>query len=147
MRRRLSVIVLICACFTCIGTRELAAQSPSDEDQIRGVLADYVTGWRDGDAERLARVFATDEGRILWLEGAPGEERLRSMTFGEALKQRPPQPEYGRPWSVLGLDVVDGQLAVAKLEIADADVSYVDCLVLQKISGSWLIVTKTFVTR
>ena len=128
-------------------TPGLRAQSTSDEERIRSVLEQYVTGWRDGDVERLGRIFATDEGRILWLAGNPGQETLRSMTFGEALQRRRPQPEYGRTWSILALDVVDGQLAMAKLDISREGGSYIDYLVLQKIAGEWRIVTKTFVVR
>jgi hypothetical protein len=69
------------------------------------------------------------------------------MTFAENLEGRRAQPEYGRTWRVVMLDVVDDQLAAAKLEISRAGGSCVDYLLLQKIAGKWRIVTKAFVTR
>ena len=147
MRSRFSAMALVCACLPTVYTPGLAAQSVSDEDRIRTVLEHYVIGWREGDVERLGKIFAADEGRILWLSGNPGHETLTSMTFGQALQRHRPQPEYGRTWNILALDVVDGRLAVAKLDISRDGGSYIDYLVLQKIAGEWRIVTKTFVVR
>jgi hypothetical protein len=147
MNSRFAATVLVCVCLTTVYTPELRAQSSTDEQRIRAVLEEYVTGWREGDVERLGRIFAVDEGRILWLSGNPGQETLMSMTFGQALQRRRPQPEYGQTWRILTLDVVDEQLAVAKLDISRAGGSYVDYLVLQKIAGEWRIVTKTYVVR
>jgi hypothetical protein len=56
----------VCVCLPAVYTPGLRAESTSDEERIRSVLEQYVTGWRDGDVERLGRIFATDDGRILW---------------------------------------------------------------------------------
>jgi hypothetical protein len=66
MRSRFAAMVLVCVCLPAVYTPGLRAQSTSDEERIRSVLEQYVTGWRDGDVERLGRIFATDDGRILW---------------------------------------------------------------------------------
>ncbi len=67
-------------------TYQHSRQAVSDSVQVRSLLAEYVNGWRDGDVARLARVFATEEGRVLWLAGDPGNETLRSMTFAQAVR-------------------------------------------------------------
>jgi Putative lumazine-binding len=122
------------------------SQTPSDDDRIRLVLKGYVEGWRDADTTRLAKVFAR-QGRMFWSSGGSVRDTLMSMTFGQTLARRKEQPEYGKAWSVMNLDIVDGQLAVAKLSISRAGGSYVDYLVLEKIASDWRIVTKTWVTR
>ena len=124
------------------------AQETSDEGQIRQMLNDYIVGWREADGERLARVFAAKEGRVMWISKQSGKEILSSMTFGEILqRENKPQPHYGLDWEVLDLDIVDGRLAVAKLHISRAGGSYIDFLVCHKIAGEWRIVNKTFVVR
>ncbi len=95
------------------------AQETSDEGQIRQMLNDYIVGWREADGKRLARVFATKEGRVMWISEQSEKETLHSMTFGEILqRENKPQPLYGLDWEVLDLDIVDGTLAVAKLHIS-----------------------------
>ena len=70
------------------------------------------------------------------------------MTCGEILARgRRPNAEYGIESEILSLDVVDGSLAVAKVEISREGGSYVDYLVLYRLASGWRIVTKTFVSR
>ncbi len=124
------------------------AQESPDSAQIRETIENYITGWRAGDLELLSRVFATEEGVVLWTSGAPGEEVLSRMTFSEILARGSrPKPQYGTEWEILSLDVVDGKLAVAKVEISRSGGSYIDYLVLQNLADGWRIVTKTFVVR
>jgi len=123
------------------------ARAADDEDQIRKTVDNYIVGWREGDVDRLSEVFALDEGRVMWIAEGEGEENLASMTFGAVIQHRRPQPEFGIDWRILTLDVIDGKLAVAKVSIACKGESYIDVLVLQKISSIWRIVNKTFVLR
>jgi hypothetical protein len=124
------------------------AEGRDDEARIREVLSTYVSAWREGDVDRLARVFAAEHGRVMWLSGDGADQALASMTFQEILDRGSrPNPEYGLEWDVLSLDVLDGQLAVAKLYISRGGGSYIDYLTLQRIAGEWRIVNKTFVSR
>ena len=127
-------------------TSAVPAEEASDPNQVRKVLEDYVVGWRDGDVDRLASVFAVKEGRVTWVAEESGSEVLRSMTFEKVLERMKPHPQYGLKWEVLSLDVVDSSLAVAKVRISHkASNYYIDYLVLEKIAGEWRIVSKTFV--
>ncbi|HSR69064.1 MAG TPA: nuclear transport factor 2 family protein [Acidobacteriota bacterium] len=119
----------------------------SDQDQLEQLLEDYVAGWREADVKRLEKVFALEEGRVMWVSDASGQETLSSMTFAQVLERRKPQPEYGLEWSILSLDVVGGRLAVAKVRISRAGGSYIDFLVCQKIADRWKIINKTFLTQ
>lgn len=141
------LISLILTFSSGIGYSMPQVQEASDEDRIRKILNDYITGWREGDVERLSRVFAVEQGRVMWISDQSGKEELQSMTFGDVLKRQKSQPQYGLEWEVLSLDIVDGKLAVAKLHISRAGGSYIDFLVCHKISGDWRIVNKTFVVR
>jgi len=130
------------------GSAPAAAQVGADSVEIRDVVEDYIVGWRTADEALLASAFATDQGVILWPSGDPGEETLNGMTFGDVLARgRRPNPAYGERWRILALDIVDGELAVAKIDISREGGSYVDYLVLYKLGGGWRIVAKTYVVR
>lgn len=130
------------------GSAPGAAQAGADSVEIREVVEGYIVGWRTADEALLAQVFATDQGVILWPSGDPGEETLSGMTFGDLLARgRRPNPAYGESWRIRELDIVDGKLAVAKVDISREGGSYVDYLVLYKLGGGWRIVTKTYVVR
>lgn len=140
----------VCSMMCLMGgdAMNLTGQESSDVERIRETIERYVVGWRTGDLELLGEVFAVDEGVVLWRTGDAGQEALDGMTFGEILARGSRQnPKYGEPWEILSLDVVDKQLAVAKVDISRNGGSYVDYLVLYKLAEGWRIVTKTFVTR
>lgn len=122
------------------------AQHGTVEAEIRQVMDDFVRGWREGDAELLSSVLALDEGRITWVTGQGTEERVSSMTFADAVARDRAHPEYGRDgWELLSLDVVEDELAFAKLRIPEGDTVNIDYMVCFRVSGRWKIVSNTFV--
>ena len=124
------------------------SQEKDHESEIREVLSTYVSAWREADYERLAEIFAVENGSVMWVGGQGGDQQLNSMTWEEILaRERRPQPEYGLEWEILSLDIVDGSVAVAKLEISRRGGGYIDFLVFYRISDSWRIVNKTFAVR
>ena len=145
-RRLVLVLVVFCFMLGAYLRAGQAGQQTDDEAAIRKVLEDYIVGWREADVPKLATVFDA-EGRVMWLSGDPGSERLNTMTFAEILKRCRPSPDYGKEWRVESLDVLDGRLAVAKVQISRAGGHYVDYLALHKLAGGWRIVNKTFVMR
>ena len=145
MRPTISIMALALALH---GSEPVLAQSVPDSVQIHEVIEGYIVGWRTADADLLSRVFATEGGVLLWPSGEPGAETLNGMTFGDILARgRRPNPAYGEHWKIRALDIVDGKLAVAKVDISREGGSYVDYLVLYKLGVGWRIVTKTYVVR
>lgn len=132
-------------CMT-IGTQELAAQNQSAVEEISDLMTRFVNGWREGDGDALVDVFAMDQGRILWVGGEAPREAVNSMTFRAAVERDRPRPTYGRTgWRIASIDIVNDEMAVAKLEIEDGDVLSVDYMVCYRINGQWKIVANTFV--
>ncbi len=145
LKPAVSILALVCALH---GPGPVLAQSVPDSVQIHEVIEGYIVGWRTADANLLSRVFATDRGVLLWPSGDPGAETLNGMTFEDILARgRRPNPAYGEQWKIRALDIVDGKLAVAKVDISREGGSYVDYLVLYKLGVGWRIVTKTYVVR
>lgn len=124
------------------------AEETSDEAAIRHVVSEYIAGWRDGDVERLAKVFVLDHGHIIWRASDDAGEVIGSVTFGEALERRKTNPGYGMPYRIESLDVIDGVLAVVKFNVERAGKgSYIDYFTLYKINDEWKIVVKAFASR
>lgn len=145
MTRRTAVIVAI-SCFALSAGQPAWAQDGEARDEVERVLADFVQGWRDGDAETLARVFALDAGYVQWVSGDGDDERAAAMTFRDIVARDRDHPDYGLSgWEIVSLDVVEGELAVAKLAIHEGGVVNVDYLVLYRIAETWKIVSNTFV--
>ena len=128
--------------------RQLVAQDVPVRDELRSVMDDFVRGWREGDAELLSSVVDMDEGRITWVAGQGADEQVGSMTFAAAVARNRTHPEYGRSgWELASLDVVDDQLAFAKLRIPEGDVVNIDFMVCYRVAGEWRIVSNTFVIQ
>ncbi len=149
MKRKKDVMrVALALCAGGVGLTPAEAQDTADSLAVARVVEQYVVGWRTADHELLADVFATEEGVLLWPSGEAGEEALNGMTFAEILGREPrPNASYGEEWRILELDVVDGALAMAKVEISRTGGSYIDYLLLYRLAPGWRIVTKTFVSR
>ena len=145
MRMTIGFAALACG---IAGPTNLSAQTQNDSTEVAQVVQDYILGWRNGDVELLSQVFDPEEGVLLWPSGGEGAEKLNGMTFSEILARGSrPNASYGLESQILSLDVVDGKLAVAKVDISRSGGSYVDYLVLYKLDRGWRIVTKTFVSR
>lgn len=131
-----------------IAPANATAQVASPDDELRRVMADFVRGWREGDAALLSSVLAMDEGRIAWVSGQGADERVSSMTFRAAVDRGRVHPEYGREgWEILSLDIIDDELAVAKLRILEGDAVNIDYMVCLRVAGQWRIVSNTFVIQ
>ncbi len=119
-----------------------------DDAAIRHVVAEYITGWRTGDVERLRKIFALDHGHIVWRGSDEDGDAIQSMTFGEALERGKANPGYGMPYRIESLDIIDGVLAVVKFNVERAGRgSYVDYFTLYKSNGEWKIILKAFASR
>ena len=122
-----------------------AAQEVTARDELTQLMDDFVRGWREGDVELLSGVVAMDEGRITWVSGQGGNERVASMTFQAAIDRNRTHPDYGREgWDLVMLDIVDDELAFAKLRIPEGDVINIDFMVCYRVAGQWRIVSNTF---
>ena len=129
-----------------IGTQEVAGQNQEAVEELGDLMTRFVEAWREGDGDALADVFAMDEGRILWVTGEADGEAASSMTFRAAVERDRPRPSYGRSgWRIASVDIVNDEMALAKLEIEDGDVLSIDYMLCYRINGRWKIVANTFV--
>jgi protease I len=143
----LQALSLAAVAVATISTLAFAAQESSDEQAVRRRIDLYFEGAKTGKAEPFEKAWDTQTGVMLHVSKREGTEQLRATPAAEAIKgwaSRPAAESWGK---VLSLDIVDGKLAVAKVEMLWQGTIYVDYLSLYKIKGEWKIVSKVFVGR
>lgn len=117
------------------------AQSSADSAAIRATALDYVEGWYEGNAERMARALHPElVKRIVVQDTATGKTRVEGM--GASVLVNSTRHGYGketpkerRQKDVRILDIF-GNAASAKAVMAD----WVDYMQLAKVDGRWVIV-------
>lgn len=122
------------------------AQS-SNKANIEKAIDNYITGWRTGDAGLLEQAFDLDAGVIIWVDKSEDSEKSKSMLLSDMIKRSKAHPGYGVGYKIQNLDIIESQLAVAKVKIprSSSNSYYIDYLQLQKINEDWKIVLKSFV--
>jgi Putative lumazine-binding len=117
------------------------AQSAADSAAIRATALDYVEGWYDGNADRMARALHPElVKRIVVSDTATGRSVLQNM--GASALVNGTRHGYGketprdrRQKEVKVLDIY-GNAASARATMAD----WIDYMQLAKVDGRWVIV-------
>ena len=125
-----------------------AAQGSKDREAALEVVDDFITGWREGDAERLGSAANLDHGHAIWLKSSDGTFSVTSVTFGEMIEGLTSHPEYGVPYRVLSINIVDGELAIANIAAQQGDRGTIlDYFTLMKVNDRWEVVTLEWLWR
>ncbi len=150
MTRTLALLVALAACGTTpapppakpgapAGTPAAAALDPADAAAIEATALDYIQGWYDGDADRMARALhpALAKRMVHTEDGASvldemGAEKLIAGTRAGYGKETPADR---RLHEVTILDVF-GNAASVKVVASD----WVDYLHVVKFDGRWVII-------
>jgi hypothetical protein len=117
------------------------AQSSADSAAIRSTALDYVEGWYEGNADRMARALHPElVKRIVVRDTATGRTVVQGM--GASVLVNSTRHGYGKETpkqrqqkEVKVLDIF-GNAASAKAIMAD----WVDYMQLAKVEGRWVIV-------
>lgn len=118
-----------------------------DRSEIDQVIATYLDGLYEGDADMLARAFhptsalaSANAGQITVI---PRDQWL------EIVRKRPSPRSSGlaRHDEVLSVDIVGPTLAFVKLKCAIPPRFFTDLLSLLKIDGRWQVAQKVFMTE
>jgi hypothetical protein len=119
----------------------LAAVSPEHEKAIRATALDYVEGWFQGDAERMARALHPELAkRNVRMDPETGKSTLRKLSKEELVEytargggNKTPKDQWDI--SVEVLDVYEN-MATVKVDSAH----FMDYMHLAKWDGHWVIV-------
>lgn len=117
----------------------------SDEIQVQWAVEDHLAAVRTGDQALFASVWA-DSGKHV--------KRIASVEAGHAIESEPIKAAFSR-WAknpdpkmtskIQMLDVVDEQMAFAKVDVTWHGSSYTEYLTLFKVNGQWKLVEKMHV--
>ncbi len=121
-----------------IGASPAHAQEIEDGEAIIATALDYLEGWYEGNAERMARAVHADLAKRIARPQADGCRELQHMgkeTLVGYTEAKPAADDVDLRDRIQILDVF-GFAAVVR---ADAD-DWVDYLQLAKIDGNWVIV-------
>jgi hypothetical protein len=120
----------------------LHAQTPADSAAIRAVALDYIEGWYQGDADRMASALHPDLAKRI-VESTPGgSSRLGHMTAAELIRMTAGRTAADGRKDVRILDIFRGTASVR----VDAD-SWIDYMHLARWNGDWKIVNVLWETR
>jgi hypothetical protein len=132
-----------------LGRFDLALAKGSDHyDAIRHVVNEFITGWRDGDAERLDAAANLEHGHAIWQQVNDGQPSVHSVTFAEMIEGLKPHPEYGVPYKILSIEIAGDELAFANIAAQQGDRGTIlDYFTLMKVDGSWEVVALEWLWR
>jgi hypothetical protein len=137
MAKRLAVLLA----FLVVVPGTLRAQSPADSAAITQTALDYIEGWYEGNAERMARALHPDLAkRMAFTDPAAGSSQLNHMTADELVAATRAgygtrTPEAERRGDVTILDIYEN---VASVKVFAKD--WIDYLHVVKFDNSWVII-------
>jgi len=122
-------------------TTEQQTKIEEDHKTIEELLHNYFNGLYEGDIEKLRNIFHDDA----WLKG--NNFRKSRDEWLEAVANRPIPKKEGMNYAfkVLSLDI-EGDQAMAKVDVPLLAAHFIDFLGLLKEDGKWKIVNKMYTT-
>ncbi len=145
----------ILICFLIISSYSITGQEEKNTKQgIKKTIQDYYDGYIYRDIKKLNKAFDIENGTMK----IPIKENDTTIGYKNAFfKDLMPIWGYRKKLSeevlknctlkILNIDVVDENIASAKISMKVKDVTFIDILSLQKIKGFWKITNKIYVVR
>lgn len=114
-------------------TRTEVAVSAEDREKILGSARDYIEGWLDGDAERMARCLHPALVKRESIEADPSAESMTREQMVQATREGHGR-KYERPYEVSLLDAFGDIATVSVLSSG-----YMDYLHIARSGPEWLL--------
>jgi hypothetical protein len=118
-----------------------------DRREIDEVVATYLDGLYEGDADKLARAFHATSALT---SAADGQLKVIPRDQWLDIVRKRPSPQasgLARHDEVLSVDIVGPTMAIVKLKCAIPPRHFTDLLSLLKIDGRWQVAQKVFMTE
>jgi hypothetical protein len=114
-------------------TRTEGAISPEDREKILGSARDYIEGWLDGDAERMARCLHPALVKRESIEADPSAETITRDQMIQATGEGHGR-KYERPYDV---SILDAYGDIASVSVFSS--GYMDYLQVARSGTEWLL--------
>jgi len=132
-------IVALAALAMMLGVSEAQSQSAADSAAVRATALDYIEGWYEGNAERMARALHPDLAKRIVVPGPEGAmvrdmtaEQLTQAVAGGGGKMTPPDQQRK---DVTIFDIYGG---AATVKIVAGE--WIDYLHIGKVDDRWVII-------
>ncbi|WP_026776792.1 nuclear transport factor 2 family protein [Polaribacter sp. Hel_I_88] len=138
----------------CFSLHNFSQEKTTPINEIQQTIQNYYDGYIERDIDKLNKAFDTENGTMK----IPITENDKTVGFKNAYF-KDLMPIWGNraklseeilincALQILHIDVVDAEIASAKISMRVDRVTYVDILSLQKIKNVWKITNKIFVVR
>lgn len=138
----------------CLILNSFGQENATTIDEIQKTIQNYYDGYIDRDLSKLNLAFDTENGTmkvpILENDKIVGYENHYFKNLMPKWGNRDKLSEkilQNCALQILNIDVVDEQIASAKMSMKVDALTYIDILSLQKIKGIWKITNKIYVSQ
>ncbi|NVK05000.1 MAG: nuclear transport factor 2 family protein [Flavobacteriia bacterium] len=115
----------------------------AESDRILDLIESYFLGIYDGKTDLLRSVF---HPKAMLFGDINGKEYLKTLDeYLEGVEARQSPSELGESYEMKVLSIeINGQVALAKVNVPILSFNYQDFLSLAVVNDEWVIVNKTF---
>lgn len=142
MRSACAIAIVLALAALGLNTR---SESAREYAAVHAAVDGYLNGVATASAATLEQVWNLDHGRMVFVHERDGVAAVAEVPIRDAIARwtsRKPESSSGK---VTAIDVIDGRMAVALVDMTHGPHHYIDVLSLYKVDGEWKIVNKCFV--
>jgi len=110
----------------------------TDEMRVGWVIGSHMAAVKSADQKAFAQVWDTQSGRSTAIDG----DRIRAEPILVAFQRWAANPDSGMTWKLNKVDVIDGRLATAKVQMTWHGQKRIEYLTLARTHGQWKLVGK-----
>lgn len=151
MKNKIHILSLF---FVLFSVTTFSQTNTEAKKNVTKTIENYFYGYINRDASLLFQAFDLENGTMK----VPKKENgvtvgFRNRYFKEVVpkwgnrKKLPKAQLDNCKLDILSLEVIDDQMAIAKISMKVDTVIYIDLLSVQKIDGDWKITNKTYTVR
>ena len=109
----------------------------------------YFNGAANGDQALLSSAFDMEFGHVKMInvDKETGKETIRTVPLNDFAGYFKQATKDTWTAKILSVDIVDGKMAMVKLDFDTPKNHYIDYLVMYKRDSNWRIINKTFVAN
>lgn len=146
--KKIAVFVLM-----FLSIHSFSQKKQDDRDLVRQKVESYYKGYLNNDAKEIISAFDLENGHL--------KARQKDTNTQKDFVRVYPMEQVAERWvnkkpftdaqkavsylKILSMDVLQGELAIVKVELKAGDKLFIDYLSLYKINEEWKIVNKVFV--
>jgi hypothetical protein len=147
--KQINIISITVAVFIAFFSMPSHAESVTGKEYqaVVETAYNYFNGAANGDQKLLLKAFDMDFGHVkmIVIDRETGKETIRSVSLKDFSSYFKNATKDKWQANILSVDIVDGKMAMVKLNFDTPKTHYIDYLVMYKRENNWRIINKTFI--